>query len=269
MGLAIDTIGLLRTAGGGADTVFTAGTVAAGDSLTIRSTPQGGGIELERVMTQGILGSAYRVRSPLLHDNVEGLQFFPGTTPSQGLLSDWTSQMLDAQDTLIFEAIANGAAANVVMVLGVAYANLPGANARMYSKSDILPLIKSLKVIRVTMGGGGAAGVWLDTAVTTTENLLHANTDYAVLGYITDTALAAVGIKGADTSNFRNCGPGVTDANITKDYFVRQSEWQGQPRIPVFNAANGPSTFVSAFASVSPSAANVQLYCAELSRNIT
>ena len=104
---------------------------------------------------------------------------------------------------------------------------------------------------------------WLDTAINATEDNLHANTDYAVLGYTIDVACIAVGIKGIDTSNLRVCGPGSTSSIATGDYFWENALRENLPMIPVFNSANNAATFVSAL-SVAAAASKVILNCAEL-----
>jgi hypothetical protein len=269
MPLAFDSIGFYRTSGGSADTAFQATTVATGDSLTVRSFQNPAQARLERFMYSARTGSAVRVRSPSCHDNVEGLQYFPTQNPSNGLLGEYAPQQLQPQDAMVAEMLVNGTTVTDAAVLGVAYEDLPGISARYHSWQDIAPLLDDLHVLRVTTASGGAGGVWLDTPLTATENLLHANTDYAVLGYITDTALCAVGLKGIDTGNLRVCGPGVLDVNITRDYFIRQSNNYGRPRIPVFNAANAPSTYVTAFHLSTPSNVNVSLICVQLTQRVS
>lgn len=268
MGMALDTIGIDRLSGGAADTVFAAATAAAGDSLTVRNASPNATVQLERVMYHGRAGDAFRIRSPYLHDIAEGIQFFPGIFPSGDMYVTQTPQVLRPQDTLIAEMLVNAITSHGDAALGIFYSDLPGVQSRLHTLADILPLIANVKLMRVTMGAGGAAGVWLDTAITATEDVTRANTDYAVLGFITDTALTAVAIKGPDTGNLRVGGPGVVQAWITQNYFINESiEAQG-PRIPVFNSANKNGTFVSAFSIASPTGANVQLVIAQLSRTI-
>lgn len=269
MGLAFDSIGVFRTSGGAADTVFTGATTAPGDSLQIRAFAPPASAKLVRFLSNLRSGSALRVRSPLLHDNVAGLQFYQGATnPSNGLLGEYLFQQLQPQDTLVVEQIVNAITQTDSEVLGILYQDLPGAAARLHSMADIANLIKSLKTIRVATVAGTVVGSWVDTALNATETLLHANTDYALLGYVLDTAITAVGIKGIDTSNLRVVGPGVLDTNVTHDYFVNQAVRSGLPMIPVFNAANVGGTFVSCYNSAVPPVMNVELLVAELAQRV-
>ena len=268
MGLAFDTVGIDRLSGGAADVAFQAAAAVAGDSLTVRNGAQGGTIMLERMGYHGRAGDQFRIRSPYLHDFVEGIQFIPGQFPSSGLYPAEADQVLQPQDNLTAEMLVNAITSHGDGFLGIFYSNLPGVDARLHTLADIANIMVNIKVLRVTMGAGGAAGVWLDTVITATEDLTRANTDYAVLGYIVDTAAACIAIKGPDTGNLRCGGPGVLDNNVTRDYYVLQSNANNGPRIPVFNSANKNGTFVSALSTSSPTGINVQLILAQLAHNI-
>ena len=265
---AIDTIASFQTTVG---STFAAGVMAGGDSATIRNFPQASEARLLAAFYDSVTSvQPWRVRSPLLHDNVQGIRFFPGQSPSQVLLPRFAAQNLEPQDTLVFELSTAAATGKALGSLLVFYDSLPGAAARLYSPGDIRPLVKNIKPLVVTVGSGAnTAGQWLDTLLTNTENLLHANTDYAVLGIVTDTAVASVAVKGIDTGNLRVGAPGTLNADVTSEWFVRLSEWTGKPCIPVINAANAAGTFVSIISSAATAAAlDAQLILAELSQNL-
>ena len=266
---ALDTIASFQATVG---STFAAGVMATGDSAQVRNFPQPGVAQLVSAMSDHVTSAqAWRVRSPLLHDNVQGIRFFAGQSPSATLLPRQAQQNLEAQDLLVFEQSTAAATGKALTALGIYYPQLPGAMARLYSLGDIDPLIKNVKPVVVTIGAGAnTAGQWLDTLITATENLLHANTDYAVLGIVVDTPVACVAVKGIDTGNLR-CGvPGVLNADVTSDWFVRLSVAAGLPLIPVINAANAPATFVSIISSAATAAAcDAQLILAELSRNLS
>lgn len=266
---ALDTIANFQTT---VASTFAAGVMASGDSATIRNFPGAGAAQLVAAYSDHVTSpQGWRVRSPLLHDNVQGIRFFPGQTPSATLVPRQAQQLLEAQDQLIFEESTAAATGKALVALGIYYPQLPGAMARLYSLGDIDPLIKNIKPLVVTVGSGAnTAGQWLDTVITTTENLLHANTDYAVLGIVVDTAVAAVAVKGIDTGNLRCAAPGVLNADVTSDWFVRLSLAAQLPLIPVINAANAGGTFVSIISSAATAAAtDVQLILAELRQNLS
>lgn len=265
-GLALDTVlaaAINPGAGGGAGTGTT-----SGDSLTVRNFNPPDQAYLEGFTRMGTTAGFIQVQSPLLHDNVQGIRVTPGESPAFFAITPEDPQILQAQDTLTV-TISGGAGETDLAILYIYYSNLPGAAARLHLPGDIQGNVKYFKPIRVAVTSSGTVGAWVDTAITTTENLLHANKDYAVLGYSSNTALAAIGIKGTDTSNFRTCGPGATLEFATTDFFVNMSGLTGRPHIPVFNSANAPSTFVSVCAATASVAAVVELMCVELVNNLT
>jgi hypothetical protein len=148
------------------------------------------------------------------------------------------------------------------------YEDLPGIQARLHNYSDILPLTKSVKPIRVAVTSSATVGLWTDTLITTTENLLHANTDYAVIGYTSNSALGCIALKGAETGNLRIGGPGATSEFATTDFFALMNQRNNRPWVPVFNSANAGGLFVSVCASTASVAATVELICVELSQNL-
>ena len=140
----------------------------------------------------------------------------------------------------------------------------PGAVARLYSWADISGNVKSIKALEVDCVTSATIGQWSDTLITATENQLHARTDYAVLGYEASVAVVTVAIKGQETGNLRVGGPGPTSSFPTSDYFVQMSNMHGTPHIPVFNADNRNSVYVSTAANTASVATKVTLILAEM-----
>ena len=264
MGLAIDTIVTRATNPGASFTAFAATT---GDSLQVRNFAPSDVCKLIQLIRRGATSGGFRVRSPLLHDNVRGIQFITGQTPSLWAIPQETAQNLYAQDALIAEG-TGGAAETDLGILVLYYSNLIGAAARIHSWGDISGLVVNIKPVQVAITNSATIGNWTDTVITTTENLLKANTDYACLGYITDVAQGFVAVKGADTANLRVGGPGTINVEDSTDWFVSNATYHGIPFIPIINSANAPSTFVSTVDSAASSTANVTLILAQLSQNL-
>ena len=265
-GPAIDTILTSATNPGAGPTAFT--TANSGDSLQVRSFPLTSPAYLDHIIRMGTTAGFAQVRSPLLHDNVQGIRVTPGESPAAYTLPAQAQQSLMPQDALVVEG-SGGAAESDIIALVNYYTNLPGTEARLHSWGDIKGNIKYVKPIRVAVTSSATVGAWVDTAITSTENLLHANKDYAVLGYSTNTALGVVGVKGIETGNLRACGPGATLEFPTTEWFVRNSDKSGLPYIPVFNSANAGGVFVSVAAATASVAATVELICAELVNNLS
>ena len=265
MGLALDLVAT-RIANPGA--TFTATAAVPGDSLVVRNFAATDTALLINLIRRGATSGAARVRSPLLHDNVRGIALTTGQAESTFGLPRELSQPLYAQDTLIVE-MTGGAAETDMALLVILYTNLLGAAARLHPNGDVVGNIKSLKPVTVAVTNSATIGNWTDTVITATEDLLHANKDYAVLGFITDVAQAAVAVKGADTANLRVGGPGSVNVEDTADYFVAQAIYHAIPFVPVINSANKGSTFVSTCDVVASSTANITLVLAELVNNLS
>lgn len=266
MPLAIDTVlvaAINPSTGPAAGT-----TTASGDTLSVRNYADGSSAWLANIIRMGTTAGFVQVRSPLLHDNVSGIRITPAESPSVYSMPPRVGQGLQAQDTLICE-LSGGAAETDIALLTIYYENLPGAAARLHNEGDIIGNISNIKPIRIAVTSSATIGAWVDTLITTTENLLKANTDYAVLGYMTAANLGAIGLKGSDTANFRICGPGSTQEFPTTEYFMRMSRLTGNPWIPVFNAANANATFVSVCAATASVATTVELICAQLTNAVT
>lgn len=265
---ALETIASYQGTSGAS---FAAGTMATGDSAVIRAFPESADCRLLAEFYDSVTATApWRVRSPLLHDNVEGIEFYPGSSAPTELFPTYAYQRLRPQDTLTFEFSTAATTGKALGSLLVYYSQLPGAAARLYNPGDVLGNIKNIKPVIVNIASGAnTAGQWFDTVITATENLLHANTDYAVLGLALDVAVAAVAVKGIDTGNLRVGAPGGTNNPYAADYFVRLSMATGLPCIPVINAANAGSTYVSIISSAATAAAShAQLILAELGQNL-
>lgn len=259
---AIDCI--LTSVANPGTTTYAATTAANGDSLSVRNFPSGQAASLIGLVRDGATGGGYRVRSPRLHDNVTGINYANAETPSSYMLPRQAWQSLYSTDTLIVETEGGASETDVVSLL-IYYSSLPGSDARLNNWGDIMGLIKNIKPFQTAVTSSATIGQWVDTVITTTENQLHANTDYAVLGYTTNAGFSTVGIKGQETGNLRISGPGQTSTYNTDEFFIQLGQDSGQPCIPVFNSNNRASVYVSVADNTASLAGIVTLICAELS----
>ena len=243
-------------------------TVAPGDSLTVRAFSPPSQAFLEDVITMGGQAVTVRVTSPFLHDTTRGLTFTDAQGPSQLLLPRWASQPLSTQDTLGVQLNSGAANSSIVALLNY-YTDLGASNARLFNWGDVSGLIENIKPVEVDCVCSATIGVWSDTSLTATENLLKANTDYAVLGYQVDVGIGVIAIRGQDTGGLRVGAPGTPLQNMTQEYFVEKSLKTGRPHILVINAANANNTVVSVANNSASTAVKVQLILAELSQNLS
>lgn len=264
MGIAADTV---LVAAINPSTSANGTVTASGDSLSVRSFPPQNPAYLEGITRMGTTAGFAQVRSPLLHDNVQGIRITPGESPSLFALPSQTQQTLQPQDTFIV-TMSGGASETDIVLLFIYYTNIGGATARLVNPGDIQGNILYAKPIQIAVTTSATIGGWVDTVITTTEDLTHANKDYAILGYTANTALGCIAIKGIDTGNLRIGGPGSTQEFPVADYFVTMSQRTGRPHIPVWNSANKNGTYVSTCAATASVAATVELNCVELVNNI-
>ena len=247
-------------------TTYTALTMATGDSLTVRNFPPQNPAYLLNILRHDATAGVSRLRSPLLHDNVKGIHLALSESPSLWGYPAPGIQALKPQDTLIAE-VTGSASTLDVMGISIYYTNLPGSAARLHHFGDFKGMIKNIVTVEVAVTNSGTAGAWTDTVITTTDNLLHANTDYAVLGMYCDTAIGIIGLKGIDTGNLRMCMSGGTVTYAQSRYFEVLSNLSGLPCIPVFNSANAASTYVSTATLAASTTTNVTLVLAECGMN--
>lgn len=255
-----------------------AGTVAAftpadGDSFAVRNFPGTASAELELLVASYTTANQLQVRSPALHDVAKGIHVHVEAATPVELIPRSFAQTLQAQDTLIVEAYAESAlpatAETEVAALGIYYTDLPGADARLHMPGDIAGNIKYITTIRVPVTGSATVGDWGSAAINSYEDLLHANRDYAVLGYLVQGSAVAVALHGDSTSNYKVGGPASTVYSDTRDYFWDTSEKRGTPHIPVFNAADKSSTYVDICSQTASEAGVVDLIVAELVNTIS
>lgn len=265
MGALFDTAAFYVSNPSTSETAYTA---ASGDSLVNRFFQAPATSTLASFDRSGATAGIYRVRSPLMYDNVKGIHIAAGIGKTIFNLQAAGVQPMYSQDTLIIEG-TGGASEYEVVTATRYYSNFQGSDMRLYSWGTIMPLIVNLYQVEVATTSTSTPTAWTDTVITTTENLLKANTDHAVLGYTVDTAISGVAIKGADTSNFRYGGPGLIISPFTVDFYVRMSNLMGVAAIPVFNSANVGNTFVSTIDAGSSTSSNITLMIAQLGRNLT
>lgn len=267
MGLAIETVGLHATqaATPANPLVLSALAPYAG---TVRNFATTDKAYLEMICTQfatKAAGDNFTLLSPQLADDVSGINFQPGDNPASLLMPRQTPQQLYPGDTLVAQVTDPTASDVVVTAMTILYANLPGAAARLAQVGQIAGAYNHVKPVRVACTA--VAGAWVDTVLGANATVLKSNRDYAVLGYVTDTPVAAVAVLGAFTSNYRLGGPGVVQGYDTAEWFLQMDQEVTPPHIPVFNGKDIGAIFCSVLAAAAGTV-NVTLTLAELNLGI-
>lgn len=272
MGQALQVVNFFKqNLTGGAFEALAPGT---NDSATFFNVPQGTGPYLGEIW--GVDSASVcelSLTASRFHDQTFGIRLAvpsgaalaPTTRPS--LLSPaGFDQPIFPSDVLSIQA--NGTAAdNVNVTLMLYYPNLPGIDGRYATSSYVRASMKNLVGVRVSPTSG--AGNWgASVALNSVTNLLHANTDYAILGVTSQTPIAAIGISGVDTGNLRVGGPVLAAPEHDAYLFANISDSYGQALIPVINSNNAGAINVQA-AHTTAAAKVVDVILAELSTPFT
>src|SRR5476649_2762455 len=104
MGVAMEII----TGKAANPSAYTALTMATGDSASVRNFNPGATAQLCDFWAFGATKGSVRIRSPRLHDNVQGIKAPFGAANPVPLMSGYHRENLYAQDSLTFEIIDAG-----------------------------------------------------------------------------------------------------------------------------------------------------------------
>ena len=221
-------------------TTLTAWTMAAGDSLQVRNTPIDSMILLLNAWADNQAAGTLRVRSPRLHDNVEGIRLGIVASEVQALLPARFEQRLVPQDVLTVQQSGSATAGDIESgTLLLYYADLPGVSARLIDAQTLLANMVNIMTVENTLALGTGGGYSGEEAIDAEFDQLKANTDYALLGYLASAECACIGWRGSDSGNLRVGGPGdEAHKEITANWFLWLSQAYQMPLIPVFNSAN-------------------------------
>lgn len=256
MGVALDLVAGQATAPGGTLTNLT---MNSGDSLAVRAAAPGSEIRLIQMWSKNQAAGVHLVRSPRLHDNVQGIRY---RNVANQVIHDFPwdiFQKLYSQDTLVAQISGSAVGGQFEqMALQVYYADLPGVFARFTTMADVQARGINIEGQEVAITPGVAGGYSGQAAINATFDNLIANTDYAVLGYRVDARCCLVAMRGADTGNLRVGGPGEPILHdVTENWFVWLSRWQNKALIPVINSANKTGIFVDVMQDQAGAAVNI------------
>jgi hypothetical protein len=263
MGLGMEIVGGYAVAPG---STFTPVTPFTGDSFQVKNANPAKRTFLGSAWAYLHFEGAMRIRSPKLHDNVQGLNFTISGAAPVPVLEHETVQVVYPQDVLTVELTGSSTAGHYEQAcLLFYYEDLPGVNARLVNWSDIAGKIKNIFTVRVNVTTTTAANWTGTTPINSYVDLFKANVDYAILGYMTSPMATAIGIRGPDTGNMRVGGPALGSWwQQTRDYFVKLNKLWGVPTIPVINGSNKFSTTVDVAANETISGVKITLIMAEL-----
>lgn len=221
-------------------TTFTGVTVCAGNSLTLRNAVEGSRVQLLSLWGKHQTAGNIRLRSPQLHDNVQGIRLYDVAANPINLLPDQMNQLLEPQDTLALEVTGSATAGDIECAnLLVYYEDLPGIEGRFIDAAELFQRTRDIVTVENTLALGTTGQYTGQEAINAEFDLLKANTDYALIGYNVSVLCACVRWQGSDIGNLGIGGPGnPTKKDVTANWFLNMSINYGLPLIPVFNSAN-------------------------------
>jgi hypothetical protein len=240
-----------------------------GDSNTFFNVPQGSPAYLAEVWAVDDANSAeVSLTASRFHDQVFGIRTAipDGSTlapPNRASLVSpaGVDQPIFPSDVLTVQVDGTGAD-NVNVTLVLYYQDIPGIAANLIGWDSLRSRAGNLVGITTTLTPG--SGDWGATvALNASDNRLHANTYYALLGFTAQEPLAAVGISSIDTGNLRVGGPVLGDPEHDAYLFVDLARAYGANLIPVINSNNAGSTNLQA-ADPAAGAVIVDVLLAEL-----
>jgi hypothetical protein len=223
-------------------------TMSTGLSATIRGTDTSKGTWMLSTWAFNATAGEFRITSPRLHDQAQGIRNRVTAALAGPLVPGHTNagfaQRLYAQDNVTMQLSGGGAELDTAAML-IGYDDLAGIAGRFIDtatlrKSGVNIVTAEVTVTAVATGNFGGA-----VAINSSFDNLIANTDYAVMGGMTDTRGCVIGITAVDFGNLRvgfPAEPSLRDE--TQNWFLQLSEAFRAPYIPVFNSANKTTTLI-------------------------
>src|SRR5439155_4853976 len=239
-GPALDTVTATGTAIGAA---LAALTINAGDSFTIKNASLSSDVWLLNFWVDAQLAGIVRIRSPKFHDNTDAIRSRTRVNCLEPLLPWGFPQRLTPQDTEIVELQGSVTAGDIESVVQVIYyADLPVQAGRFLTYDAARQRMANFFGNRLAITVGSTAAYSGARAINAVQDLLKANTDYAVFGMTSDLRVSAICLKGPDTGNVRVSVPGGADVlgalRYGADWFRWLSLGYSMPLIPFINSAN-------------------------------
>jgi hypothetical protein len=246
MGRAIEVVAGFATNPGATLTTVTPST---NTSFTVRGTDTTKNVWLASAWAFNATAGELVIKSPRMHDNVQGIRNRVTASLTAPLFNTpfnpMAKQRMFAQDNVTVQLSGGGAEIDCAAAAFV-YEDLGGINGRFIDYPTLLKQsVGNIVTIEVTVTAVATGNFGGAVAINSTFDTLIANTDYAILGGMTDTRGCAVGITGVDIGNLRTGFPAEPSLrDTTNTWFVGLATNLGLPCIPVINSANKAATTI-------------------------
>ncbi len=220
----------------------------SGDSATFFNVPQGSLAYLAELWaTNNLHACEVSVTASRFHDQTYGIRAAVTSGAATAPINRAVcvspiglDQPIFPSDVLSVQVIGT-AADDVIITLLIYYQDLPGISARLATYDYVKNHTKNLVGINTNLTpGDGVAGTAV--ALNAADNRLHANTDYALLGFTSSLAFGSLTIAGIDTGNLKVGGPVLGEPDHDATMFVDYAQAYKAPLIPIINSNNAGST---------------------------
>lgn len=265
MGRALEVVAGFATNPGA---TFTALTASTGQSFTVRGTDITKGTWLLSSWAFNATAGELRIRSPRLHDFFSGIRNRVTAALTAPLYLDPTgqsyAQRLYAQDALTVELTGGGAEIDTASLL-IGYEDLGGVAGRFIDFPTLKKIGLNVVTVEVTVTAVVTGNFGGAVAVSSSIDNLIANTDYAILGGLTDTRGDSIGITGVDFGNLRVGFPAEPSLRqFTSNWFEKLADSFNGAWIPVFNSANKTQTTIDVQTNGAGGTYIINLECVQL-----
>jgi hypothetical protein len=215
-------------------------TAVAGDQLQIRNTGSVNPARLLQAWCDVQVAGTARIRSPRMHDNVQGMRFDTIVSDPTPFFPKGIAQPVYPNEVIAVELAGSAVAGDIEYVcMLLHYPDMQGSSLQGITAADLKNRIANIFTVENTLATTTAGGWTGAEAINAEFDQFKAGNKYALLGYRVDAECAAVAWRGAETGNVRVGGPGLeTDVNLTQRWFIDLAEEFGLPLIPVFSAEN-------------------------------
>lgn len=241
-------------------------TAVTGDSLAVQNFDLGKKAWLLQLWCDAQVAGTLRLRSPKMHDNVNGIRIDTLVSDTQPLLPWGVPQQLYPNDNLVVELAGSAVAGDLETVSMLHYyEDLPGINARFITPEALAARYDQVLTGENTITTGTGGGYQGAEAINAEIDQFQNGVDYALLGYKIDTEMNVVGYRAPDFGNLRIGGPGDdTNPHLYSSWFVNLSKFYGKALIPVFNGQNKASILIDVICDENGADPTVTSYFARL-----
>lgn len=239
-----------------------AGTANTGDSLTVKNGK--GKIHTIAGWASRQVAGFSQFIVPSGHDTTRNYRAGVAIGLGQLTMPLSMNMKFDAQEVIANTIAGSNTAGDIELdSLLIYYENFPGIQMRSISHQQVEQRVKKYTTIEASITAV-ATGQYAEEAITADTDLLHANTDYAVLGMSSRTGAHALTLKAPDFGNVRVGVPGNLRPELTNQWFQVLSRIHGMPLVPVINSGNKAQTLVGFVMNETAADTVVTLYLAEL-----